>query len=374
MCTNSYHLADYHYELPPECIAQFPAPEREGSRLMVLGPKEAEPCHHLRFGEIVSYLRPGDLLVLNTTRVFPARLLGHRATGGKVELFLLAFPTVLSAQTLQGSANPASWQEALAPALIKSSKRPKPGETLLFSPRLEAAVLSYGEDGKAQVLLRFPPDQSLEHLLAEQGLIPLPPYINRPNSSATGNLPEDVQRYQTRYARHLGSVAAPTAGLHFSDALLAEIAAKGVHSAEIILHVGYGTFAPVRCEDIRQHAIHEEMVEIPAASAEKINQCKQAGGRIWAVGTTTVRTLECSVQDGLVQPFVGRCGLYIYPGFRFQVVDNLITNFHLPKSSLLFLVSALAGRKRILSAYAQAVARGYRFFSYGDAMAIINHP
>ena len=196
--------------------------------------------------------------------------------------------------------------------------------------------------------------------------MPLPPYISRDSR------PEDRQRYQTRYARHTGSVAAPTAGLHFSDELLAAIGASGVETASIVLHVGYGTFAPVRTEDIRDHVIHREAVEVSAETAAAVNRVRATGGRIWAVGTTTVRTLEFAADpSGRVQPLAGECDLFIYPGYRFRVVDNLITNFHLPKSSLLFLVSALAGRDRILDAYREAVAQGYRFFSYGDAMAIV---
>jgi S-adenosylmethionine:tRNA ribosyltransferase-isomerase len=244
---------------------------------------------------------------------------------------------------------------------------------LKFSEELKVRVDSLGDDGKAEVTLQYQPQpgQSLETLLETHGQMPLPPYISRPQGSSS----EDLNRYQTRYARHTGSVAAPTAGLHFSDDLLAKIAEKGVEIADIVLHVGYGTFAPVRAEDIRDHVIHRESVEISTATAEKINRVKAAGGRIWAVGTTTVRTLEFAAdQQGKVHHLTGECDLFIYPGFQFRVVDNLITNFHLPKSSLLFLVSALAGRKRIMDAYQKAVTDHYRFFSYGDAMAIITKP
>ncbi len=370
MTDYSYSLDDYDYELPPERIAQFPAPERGQSRLLVLdtAKKAAEHRHFHEFGQ---YLRPGDLLVLNTTRVFPARLFGHRPSGGRVELFLLSFPRMEPEDGARPGGQP-PWREARSAALIRSSKRPKPGEILHFSPTLMALVEDLHPDGKATVRLRFHPEpgQTLAAILEEQGQIPLPPYISRPQ----GCLAEDRRRYQTTYARHTGSVAAPTAGLHFSEALLAGIRSRGIDIAEIILHVGYGTFAPVRVRDIRAHAIHKEMVEIPAASAGKIRHCKASGGRVWAVGTTAVRALEFAARDGFVQPMAGECGLFIYPGFPFQVVDNLITNFHLPKSSLLFLVAALAGRERILAAYREAVAARYRFFSYGDAMAIITQP
>ena len=244
---------------------------------------------------------------------------------------------------------------------------------LLFSDNLSARINSYEKDGKARVSLLFNKEHghSLETLLENHGQVPLPPYINRPY----GSLGEDSHRYQTRYANQTGSVAAPTAGLHFSDDLLIAIKKKGVEVVEIVLHVGYSTFAPVRTTDIRQHAIHSEMVEVSSTTAATINRVRTAGGRIWAVGTTTVRTLEFAANpQGQLQALTGPCDLYIYPGYQFRVVNNLITNFHLPKSSLLFLVSALAGRSRILQAYNLAVATGYRFFSYGDAMAIITRP
>ncbi|MBV5317584.1 MAG: tRNA preQ1(34) S-adenosylmethionine ribosyltransferase-isomerase QueA [Desulfobulbaceae bacterium] len=359
-----HHLDDYDYELPADRIAQFPAPERDRSRLLVLDTTQATLAHH-QFADIIDKLRESDLLVINNTKVFPARLLGHKQTGGKVELFLLSFPQVVSGENL-----PALWREATAPALIKSSKRPKPGDLLNFSKVLRARIDSFSEDGKAQVTLQYHPlnEQTLEALLEAHGQMPLPPYINRPD----GCYGDDLHRYQTRYARHTGSVAAPTAGLHFSDDLLAKITAKGIDIVSIMLHVGYGTFAPVRTEDIREHVIHQERVEVSAGTAEKINRVKAAGGRIWAVGTTTVRTLEFAADEqGQIHPLTGECDLFIYPGFQFRIVDNLITNFHLPKSSLLFLVSALAGHQRIMAAYQEAVAGDYRFFSYGDAMAII---
>ena len=369
MSKEAIHLLEaYDYHLPPEQIAQYPIPQRDQSRLLVLDTAAgASPAHH-RFSDILSYLRAGDLLVVNSTKVFPARLSGYKETGGKVELFLLEFPR--STPTANTSVTPG---EAVATALIKSSKRPQPGSMLLFSDNLSARINSYEKDGKARVSLLFNKEHghSLETLLENHGQVPLPPYINRPY----GSLGEDSHRYQTRYANQTGSVAAPTAGLHFSDDLLIAIKKKGVEVVEIVLHVGYSTFAPVRTTDIRQHAIHSEMVEVSSTTAATINRVRTAGGRIWAVGTTTVRTLEFAANpQGQLQALTGPCDLYIYPGYQFRVVNNLITNFHLPKSSLLFLVSALAGRSRILQAYNLAVATGYRFFSYGDAMAIITRP
>ena len=363
MIDPQYQLDAYDYPLPPERIAQFPEPERDHSKLLILTPDHQRVHRH--FADILGYLRESDLLVVNTTKVFPARLLGHKATGGKVELFLLHFPVPL-ASTEAGEA----WREARATALLKSSKRPKAGSLLVFSDQLRGRVEVLAEDGKAVVTLQYQPrdGQNLETVLNLHGQVPLPPYIYRPQ----GNSTEDVNRYQTRYARQTGSVAAPTAGLHFSDALLTAVRQQGVSMAEIVLHVGYGTFAPVRTEDIREHRIHREWVEVSRETADQVNRTKAAGGRIWAVGTTTVRTLEFATDNhGQVQPTSGECDHFIYPGYAFRVVDNLITNFHLPKSSLLFLVSALAGREAILTAYEEAITLDYRFFSYGDAMAIL---
>jgi S-adenosylmethionine:tRNA ribosyltransferase-isomerase len=260
---------------------------------------------------------------------------------------------------------------ATALALIRSSKRPRPGSILHFADDLQARVETLREDGKVEVSLLYPGSGKLEQLLETHGTIPLPPYIRRP----AGSTPDDGRRYQTTYARHTGSVAAPTAGLHFSRELLAKIDELGVRRAEVTLHVGYGTFAPVRTADIRKHVIHEEYVRVPEETVRLIEKTKERGGRIWAVGTTSARTLEFAADDrGTIRPIEGLCGLYIYPGYRFRIVDNLITNFHLPQSSLLFLVSALAGRERILHAYAEAVRQEYQFFSYGDAMAIVTRP
>jgi S-adenosylmethionine:tRNA ribosyltransferase-isomerase len=359
-----YQLSAYHYHLPHENIAQQPAGQRDHSRLLILD-CPAEKTSHRRFNEIIELLKPEDLLVVNNSRVFPARFTGHKATGGKVEMFLLHYP-ILKGTDKEWT----QWLEAEVLALLKSSKRPKIGSTLLFADDFKARVDEILEEGKVKLILLFCPHagESLDDLLTRYGQIPLPPYIDRPHGSSE----EDRHRYQTRYAERTGSVAAPTAGLHFSDSLLETIRVKGITIATVTLHVGYGTFAPVRSEDIRDHRIHAEYIDVSEDTALCINHVKKKGGRIWAVGTTTARALEAvSDEQGIVRPWQGLCDLYIYPGYRFKVVQNLITNFHLPCSSLLFLVSALAGRHRILDTYLEAVGHGYRFYSYGDAMAII---
>lgn len=356
---DQYQLSSYDYFLPEDQIAQHPVKQRDQSRLLVLDCINDTTSHQL-FESISELLRPGDLLVLNNTRVFPARLLGRKQTGGRVEMLLLHFP--------EPGKQKKGLSMATALTLIKSSKRPRPGTILSFAGELQARVDTLRSDGKVDVTLFYPDTVNLESLLEAHGQIPLPPYISRPEGSTA----TDTHRYQTRYAKHTGSVAAPTAGLHFSDRLMATIEKMEIPQVAVTLHVGYGTFAPVRSEDIRQHQIHKEFIRIPEETARAINETRAAGGRIWAVGTTTARTIEFGADtEGRVQPMHGLCGLYIYPGYKFTIVDNLITNFHLPQSSLLFLVSALAGRKRILQGYEEAVQKGYRFFSYGDAMAII---
>lgn len=364
--TDLHQLASYDYPLPENQIAQHPAEQRDQSRLLVLDCVE-NTREHTHFETVLDLLKPGDLLVVNNTKVFPARLSGRKETGGKVEMLLLHFP-VFDEQQGEGEDKR---RRATALTLIKSSKRPKSGSILHFADTLQARVDTLRPDGKVDVTLFHPAHTSLEQLLEQHGKIPLPPYIKRPQGSTA----QDAQRYQTKYARHLGSVAAPTAGLHLSDPLLEKIKRRGIKLAEVTLHVGYGTFAPVRSEDIREHLIHEEFIRIRPEAAEAINSAKKNGGRIWAVGTTTARTLEFAAEHadnaGQILPTEALCGLYIYPGYRFKLVNNLITNFHLPKSSLLFLVSALAGKKHIMEAYGEAVEQGYRFFSYGDAMAII---
>jgi len=294
----------------------------------------------------VEYLRPGDLLVLNDTRVFPARLLGRKESGGRVEILLLRLPE---------GGKP-------VPALYRGKKL-FPGYRIIFSERLTGRVLSKAPDGKIELLLESPED--LLSVLREVGKVPLPPYIKRAPQA------EDLWRYQTVYARREGSVAAPTAGLHFSKTLLEELKAREVRLAFVTLHVGYGTFSPVKTPDIRDHRLHEEYVEIPRETVAAIEETLKHGLRVIAVGTTTVRALEWGALSGKLRPVSGWCDLYIYPGFKFRIVQAMVTNFHLPGSSLLFLVSAFAGRRLVLSAYREAVRRRYRFFSYGDAMLIL---
>jgi S-adenosylmethionine:tRNA ribosyltransferase-isomerase len=348
-----YLLQSYFYELPPELIAQAPAASRDASRLLVLD------CHDdtladRTFGDVAALIAPGDLLVVNDTRVFPARLLGRKETGGQVELFLLEYPTA----AVEG--------EVTVLGLVKSSKRVRPGMALFFGEGLRGKVVDLLADGKVRIRLTLA--GPLDRMLEQHGRMPLPPYIDR----REGEQPGDRERYQTVYAARTGAVAAPTAGLHFTEELLGQLRARGVLFATVTLHVGYGTFAPVRVTDIRQHAIHAEYLEVSAETAALVNRVRQEGKKVWAVGTTSVRALEFAADEqGNVHPTSGLCDLYIYPGYRFRVVQNLITNFHLPGSSLLFLVSALAGRERILTAYAHAVQERYRFFSYGDAMVIL---
>ncbi len=358
-----FQLASYDFHLPEKQIAQYPADERDQSRLLVMD-CPGEQIFHRQFSDITNFLRPGDLLVVNNTKVFPARLLGHKETGGKVEILLLHFPEKQPLQTDNTA-------RAKVLTLVKSSKRPRKGSLLHFPGEIKARVDTIQPDGKVAVTLLFPATKPLELLLEKHGQIPLPPYITR----AKGTTNADAKRYQTTYARHTGSVAAPTAGLHFTSKLLNNLADMGIGQTTVTLHVGYGTFAPVRCNDIREHIIHKEYIKVSQETSRLIRQTRQQGGRIWAVGTTTARTLEFAARKtGQVHSVEGLCGLYIYPGYQFKVVDNLITNFHLPESSLLFLVSALAGREQILQVYNEAIQQQYRFFSYGDAMAIITKP
>ena len=367
-----FDIASYSYDLNTDQIAQYPVKERDQSRLLVLDIKN-KTLQDLNFTDILNFFQPGDLLVVNDTKVFPARLLGQKSTGGKVELFLLEYPdfTETEATTGNTSINHARRRQCLnVKGLLKSSKKIKTGSRLFFSPVLEGELLHIFPDGKAEVRLFFDVANGLapEEIIYKCGRIPLPPYILRGEKDS----PADRERYQTLFAQKSGAVAAPTAGLHFSESLLEKLLAKNIDVTAITLHVGYGTFAPVRVEDIRQHLIHEEYVEISAGTAKKINRTIAAGKNVWPVGTTTVRALEFGARDnGKIEARQGWCSLYIYPGYKFRTVKNLITNFHLPRSSLLFLVSALAGRSTIMKAYETAKQRGYRFYSYGDAMLII---
>lgn len=328
--------SDFDYHLPPERIAQEALPRGE-SRLLALD--RTGPEQHARVRDLPRLLRPGDLLVLNDTRVIPARLYGRRPSGGRMEILLIE------------RRGEREWD-----ALAKPGRRAQPGTMIEFDAGLAAEVVDKREDGRH--LLRFsgPVEPHLDRL----GHIPLPPYIHRPDA------PEDRERYQTVYARHSGSVAAPTAGLHFTEELLREIAAAGVEIARVTLHVGIGTFKPVTAERIEEHRMESERYEISEATADALRQAR----RVVAVGTTVVRTLESAARDGEVRPGSGATDLFITPGYRFQVVDALLTNFHLPRSTLLMLVSAFAGRERVLAAYEEAIREGYRFYSYGDAMLV----
>ena len=367
-----FNIASYYYDLPGDMIAQFPAKERDHARLLVLDTRN-NILQDANFIDILNFFQPGDLLVVNDTKVFPARLEGRKPTGGKVELFLLEYPDFQRAELIEentGQDITRRVQCLNVTGLLKSSKKPKTGSHLFFSPLLEGEILHFFPDGKTQVRLFFDVTNGTvpEEIIQENGRIPLPPYIQRGERDS----PADRERYQTIFAQKSGAVAAPTAGLHFSATLLEKLHSMNIDVAPITLHVGYGTFAPVRVADIRKHEIHEEYVEVSSRTAEMINRTIATGKKIWTVGTTTVRALEfAAAENGRLEARHGWCGLYIYPGYTFKVVKNLITNFHLPGSSLLFLVAALAGRSRILQAYEEAILRGYRFYSYGDAMLII---
>jgi len=357
---DDFLLSSYRYHLPAAQIAQYPADRRDQARLLMLDAVSGE-MKHGRFADIIDLIDKNDVLVINDTRVFPARLHGHKASGGKAEVFLLELPR----QIAPG--------QALATALVKSSKRPKVGSAILVGDRrgdsLRCLVEEDMDDGKLRLRLSFAPGEDLPALLERLGQIPLPPYISRDEHPATAP-GQDRERYQTVYADKPGAVAAPTAGLHFTPELLAALAEKGVHLARLTLHVGYGTFAPVRSDNILGHAIHSEYIEVPEDCVAAIYEAKRLGGQVWAVGTTTTRALEFAAQSGELGATSGWCDLYIYPGFQFRAVDNLITNFHLPETSLMFLVAALCGRERLLACYKTAIREGYRFYSYGDAMAV----
>jgi S-adenosylmethionine:tRNA ribosyltransferase-isomerase len=352
-----FSLSDYDYELPEEYIAQKPALCRDRSKLLFLNRKTGEISHH-EFFEVCDFISSKDVLVINNTRVIPGRLFGKKDTGGKAEVLILDYAGGIIEQ--------ADKSVFICECLVKSSKPPKLGSFIFFQKELKAEVISAKE---GICLLRFSCPGNFEDLLNETGHVPLPPYIKRDDGS--NDSWDDKTSYQTIYAAYNGAVAAPTAGLHFSKELLEIIRSKGVRIAEITLHVGYGTFLPVRVEDIREHKIHSERFEISENAADTINKTKAAGGKVVAVGTTCVRTLEYSSDSaGKVVAGSGKCDLFIYPGYSFKVVDAMITNFHLPKSTLIMLVSAFAEREKVLSAYREAIYKGYRFYSYGDAMFI----
>jgi S-adenosylmethionine:tRNA ribosyltransferase-isomerase len=351
-----YSLDDYDYVLPEERIAQTPAPERDQARLMVMDRRTGAVRHH-QFQDLPDLLTPRDLLVVNNTRVVPARLLGHKSTGGKVEVLILDYADGLQRLSAEGAFTSA--------CLIKASKKPKPGARLHFGDDLSAEIIASRDDIHT---LRFTSPHSFEATLERTGIVPLPPYIKR---AAPAENPHDRHDYQTVYATEKGAVAAPTAGLHFTPRLMQAIEARGIPVVALTLHVGHGTFLPVRVTDIRDHAMHAERFIVTPAVAKAINRHKARGGRIVAVGTTSVRTLEYAAgPDGRLQALDGQNDLYIYPGYRFRLVDAIITNFHLPQSTLLMLVSAFAGREAILAAYREAIHQRYRFFSYGDGMLI----
>ena len=350
-----YALDNYDYHLPQERIAQQPLAGRDRSRLLCLDRISGEVTHNA-FAQLPHFLSDTDVLVINDTEVIPGRLLGHKKTGGKVEVLLLDFD--------QGTTDAIHGKDPCYRCLIKAAKAPKTGTRILFDAGLEAEVLA-GEGGMYDLRFNCPGD--FTEILYKIGHVPLPPYIKRNSQTSPCN---DQDRYQTVYAAQKGAVAAPTAGLHFSQRLLQEIGKSGVTIVPITLHVGYGTFAPVRVKDIREHQIHSEYFRISPESAAALNRAKAKGRRIVAVGTTCVRTLEYVAGRGPIEPGDGECDLFIYPGYQFIMVDAMITNFHLPKSTLLMLVSAFASRTQILAAYTEAIREKYRFYSYGDAMLI----
>lgn len=342
------HRQDFHFDLPLELIAQQPLAQRSDSRLLTLDGATGA-LGDRQFRELPELLRPGDLLVFNDTRVIPARLFGRKASGGRFELLVERL-----------------LDEQRALTQIRASKAPKPGGRLQFDAGFTAAVLGR-QDDLFEICLEG--DEAWLPLLERHGRMPLPPYITREPTE------EDRERYQTVYARWPGAVAAPTAGLHFDPALLEQLAALGVERTFITLHVGAGTFQPLRVERIAEHVMHAERIEVSATACEHIQAARERGGRIIAVGTTVTRALETATgDDGIPQPWTGETRIFIYPGYRFRCVDALITNFHLPESTLLMLVAAFAGQAEILRAYRHAVEQRYRFFSYGDAMFITRRP
>ncbi len=342
---NQLLKSDFYFDLPEELIAQDPLEDRSSSRLLTLDKHSGAVEHHV-FKEIIEYLKPGDCLVLNNTKVIPARLLGEReGTGAHVEVLLL--------KRREGDV----WE-----TLVKPGKKCKPGTRLVFGDGLlKAEVLETVEEGNR--LIHFEYDGIFEEVLDKLGEMPLPPYI-------THKL-QDKNRYQTVYAKYEGSAAAPTAGLHFTKELLKKIEEKGIEIAYVTLHVGLGTFRPVKEENLLNHHMHSEYYQVSEEAAEKINRTKQNGGRIICVGTTSCRTVESAAdENGIIQAGCDNTEIFIYPGYKFKILDALITNFHLPESTLVMLVSALAGRERVLAAYEEAICEKYRFFSFGDAMFI----
>lgn len=339
-------LADFDYLLPPELIASEPPVERESARLLTLSRESGEVAETL-VAALPQLLLPTDLLILNDTRVIPARLYGEKSTGGKVELFLV--------RRIDSAGE--TWH-----TLIRSSKAPRAGTCINLPEQVMASVIGRGEND--EWLVAFSGAADFTAWLERNGSVPLPPYIKRAPHE------KDRERYQTVFAKERGAVAAPTAGLHFTEQLLGEICAQGVEIATVTLHVGLGTFMPVRVDNLAEHRMHKERYSISAETVAAIERCRKRGGRVVAVGTTVARTLEYAADGNIPLAGSGEADIFIYPGYEFKVVDALLTNFHVPKSTLLLLVSAFAGRDRILAAYRAAIERGFRFYSYGDAMFI----
>ncbi|ADY74088.1 S-adenosylmethionine:tRNAribosyltransferase-isomerase [Desulfurobacterium thermolithotrophum DSM 11699] len=340
-------VSDFDYKLPKELIAKFPVEPRDSSRLMVLN-KNTGKIEHRIFKDIVEYLKAGDVLVINDTKVIPARLFGKLDTGGKVEILLVRQPGLNT------------WE-----VMAKPARKLKKGRKISFDEELEAVVKEYSGEGKRIIEFVIKSNKDFMEKIEEIGHIPLPPYIEREEK------PEDREKYQTVFARKEGAVAAPTAGLHFTTELLENLKSKGIIIKNITLHVGPGTFKPVKVENVEDHQMDYETYYVPEDTAIEINRAKEEGRRVIAVGTTVTRTLESAADEsGKVKQGEDSTNLFIYPGYKFKVIDALITNFHLPRSTLLMLVSAFAGKERILNAYKEAVRKGYRFYSYGDAMFI----
>ncbi len=349
-----YTLDDYDYELPEHLIAQEPASQRDGSRLLVLD-RENSTLSHKQFPDLLSFIRPGDLLVRNTTKVIPARVFGHReTTKGKAEILLL-------------SPHPLGWE-----LLLKTRGKPQVGEYLAFaSGKLRLRLLEKGERGHWVGALSTPDNKDPMAILEQVGTMPLPPYIKR-EAGEDAHAPMDKERYQTVFAKNPGAVAAPTAGLHFTEGFFESLKEIGAQTCAVTLHVGLGTFQPIEAEDYRDHNIHGEVFEVNESTAALVNQTRAQGGRVFAIGTTALRSLESAWDEstGKVVAKQGTTHLFIYPPKQVRSIDCLVTNFHLPRSSLMLLIAAFAGRERIMDAYRQAVQREYRFFSYGDAMLI----
>ncbi|MEO2065809.1 MAG: tRNA preQ1(34) S-adenosylmethionine ribosyltransferase-isomerase QueA [Desulfurobacteriaceae bacterium] len=340
-------VSEFDYTLPKELIAKFPAEPRDSSRLMVLNRRTGEIEHRI-FRDIKEYLKEGDVLVLNNTKVIPARLYGELPTGGKVEILLIR------------QVEPSVWE-----IMSKPARKLKPGRKVIFSPELTAEVVGYLGEGRRLLRFSYPESMDFMEILSRIGHVPLPPYVEREER------PEDREKYQTVFAKEEGSVAAPTAGLHFTPELLKELEERGVIIKTVTLHVGPGTFKPVKVERVEEHKMDYETYTVPEETAEEINRAKEEGRRVIAVGTTVVRTLESVASEGgTVKSGEGITNLFIYPGYRFKVIDALITNFHLPRSTLLMLVCAFAGKEKVLNAYREAIKEGYRFYSFGDAMFI----